>query len=174
MTLVSCATHPEVQTGLRCSKCEKPICPRCLVQTPVGARCRECAQLRRLPTFDLPPRLFARGVLAGLGAALGVGVLWSFLPVGRGFFSLVLGAVAGFIIGGVVSRAANRRRNVWLKVVAGACLFLAVVVSELAVPAMRGFPTLLLLEVVLRSVLLNPMAWIVVALGAFLATTRID
>ncbi len=35
---MKCATHPEVDTNLRCGKCGKPICLRCLVQTPVGDR----------------------------------------------------------------------------------------------------------------------------------------
>ena len=26
---VPCSYHPEVMTGLRCSRCGKPICPRC-------------------------------------------------------------------------------------------------------------------------------------------------
>ena len=44
-----CAAHPQVETYLRCGRCETPICPRCLIQTPVGSRCRDCAQIRKLP-----------------------------------------------------------------------------------------------------------------------------
>ena len=39
-----CARHPSVETTLRCGRCETPICPRCLVHTPVGARCPDCGQ----------------------------------------------------------------------------------------------------------------------------------
>ncbi|MBL8128361.1 MAG: hypothetical protein JNM64_12030 [Chloroflexia bacterium] len=35
---VPCAEHQEVETRLRCSRCGKPICPRCAVRTPVGMR----------------------------------------------------------------------------------------------------------------------------------------
>ena len=66
---MQCATHPSVETELACSRCGKPICPRCLVITPVGARCRECARLRRLPTY----RLGTVFILRGLGAALAAG-----------------------------------------------------------------------------------------------------
>ena len=182
-TVVFCAAHPNVETGLRCSKCEKPICPRCLVQTPVGARCRECARLRRLPTFDVPPKLFLRAVAGGVGAAFAVGIVWGLLPM-AGFFSFVLAAIAGYVIGQVVSRAANRRRNVWLKVLAVACVLLAFVVSELGSPLMRAMPLLssgaggivllVLVEGLIRSIFLNPMAWLMIALGGFIATTRID
>src|SRR3989304_4969303 len=33
---MQCATHPGVETELRCATCGKPICPDCLVGTPVG------------------------------------------------------------------------------------------------------------------------------------------
>ena len=46
-----CAYHPDVETNLRCGKCGKAICPKCLVQTPVGARCPDCARLYKLPTY---------------------------------------------------------------------------------------------------------------------------
>ena len=28
--VVACATHPNVQTALRCGRCDTPICPKCL------------------------------------------------------------------------------------------------------------------------------------------------
>ncbi|MDA0256830.1 MAG: rhomboid family intramembrane serine protease, partial [Chloroflexi bacterium] len=34
-----CERHPETETELRCQRCDTPICPRCMVQTPVGFRC---------------------------------------------------------------------------------------------------------------------------------------
>lgn len=171
--VVTCAAHPDVETALRCSKCDKPICPRCLVQTPVGARCRECAQLRRLPTFDLRPALFLRAVGIGVLAAIVVGGIWGSLPF-AGFLGLFLGAIAGYLIGEVVSRGANRRRSVYLKVVAALCVVLAYAVSEVGgLLVMSGSPGLIL-PLLVRTFVVSPMAWLIVALGAFIATTRID
>ena len=48
---VRCSYHPDTLTRLRCSRCGKPICPRCGVRTPVGLRCPECAGVRGLPTY---------------------------------------------------------------------------------------------------------------------------
>jgi hypothetical protein len=39
-----CANHPGVETGLRCNKCDKPICIKCAVRTPTGYRCKECVR----------------------------------------------------------------------------------------------------------------------------------
>ena len=47
-----------VATRLRCAKCEAAICPACMVRTPVGFKCRECAgdtvrARRRRPAMGL-------------------------------------------------------------------------------------------------------------------------
>lgn len=39
-----CGRHPKVVTRLRCGRCETPICPKCMVYTPAGARCRDCSR----------------------------------------------------------------------------------------------------------------------------------
>ena len=37
-----CYRHPEVETGLRCNRCNKLICAQCAQRTPVGFRCPDC------------------------------------------------------------------------------------------------------------------------------------
>jgi len=67
---MQCARHPDTETFIRCSKCDTPICPKCFVQGPAGARCRDCASLRSTPLYRVDPR---RGVAAVfVGAALGL------------------------------------------------------------------------------------------------------
>jgi membrane associated rhomboid family serine protease len=41
-----CYRHPNRETGVHCSNCERPICPDCMTSTPVGMRCPECARQR--------------------------------------------------------------------------------------------------------------------------------
>jgi membrane associated rhomboid family serine protease len=41
-----CYRHPNRATGVRCSNCERPICPDCMTSTPVGMRCPDCARQR--------------------------------------------------------------------------------------------------------------------------------
>jgi hypothetical protein len=124
---VRCATHPDVETNLRCGKCGQPICPKCLVTTPVGARCQDCAKLYRLPTYRISSGYYLRAAGAALGMAIVIGVVWgiieSYLPFR--FFSLIIGAGVGYAIGEVVSLAVNRKRGVWLAVMGS----LAVVIS---------------------------------------------
>jgi hypothetical protein len=109
-----CATHPDVETELACGKCGRFICPRCMVQTPVGARCRECAQLRRPPMYTLAPASVARVVGTALGVGGAVGLAWGLLVPGLGFlgfFMLFLGMFAGYGMATVVDWAGGRKRG---------------------------------------------------------------
>ena len=44
--MATCYRHPERETKVSCSNCERPICPDCMTSTPVGMRCPECARER--------------------------------------------------------------------------------------------------------------------------------
>ncbi len=37
-----CYRHPDRETHIRCQRCERPICPDCMTQAPVGFQCPEC------------------------------------------------------------------------------------------------------------------------------------
>lgn len=39
-----CTRHSDRKTGLSCSACDRPFCYSCLVQGPVGSKCRDCAR----------------------------------------------------------------------------------------------------------------------------------
>jgi membrane associated rhomboid family serine protease len=40
----TCYRHPDRETGVSCSSCSRPICTDCMIPTPVGMRCPECAK----------------------------------------------------------------------------------------------------------------------------------
>ena len=124
-----CAAHPEIETNLRCGKCGKPICPKCMVQTPVGARCPDCAKLYRLPTYRVPARYYLRASGTALGMAIVCGIVWGVINGFVPFFylNLILAAGAGYAIGEVVSLSVNRKSSRGLATVAG----IAVVISYL-------------------------------------------
>lgn len=137
-----CARHPQVVTYLRCGRCDTPICPRCLIQTPVGARCRECANVSRLPTFDVTPAYFARGFAAAMVSGAVVGSIWGGLkgPVGFGFFfAILLGLAAGWAVSESVSLATNRKRGLALQICAVAGVALAFLVQDLFAGSAPGF-----------------------------------
>lgn len=38
----ACPRHPDRRTGLRCARCDRPACPECLREAPVGYHCVDC------------------------------------------------------------------------------------------------------------------------------------
>lgn len=72
-----CYRHPNRETGVRCSNCERPICPDCMTSTPVGMRCPECARqsrtkVRTMRSVEEPVLTY---ILIGIIVAAGIGSL---------------------------------------------------------------------------------------------------
>ncbi len=109
-TQAVCYRHPSRETAVSCSNCERPICTDCMVYTPVGIKCPECARLPRSAIVRMRPDRAARAVLAalGVGAAMGVGIV-ILQDVGL-FFALILGWLIGIGMGEVVLAASGRYR----------------------------------------------------------------
>ena len=132
---MQCARHPQVETVLACGRCETPICPRCLVQTPVGARCPTCANVGRLPTIDVKPVYLLRGIAAALASGVAVGAIWGYATQGRGvgifgFLIFFIAMAIGWAIGESVSVATNRKRSPTLQACAVAGVILAYLVHN--------------------------------------------
>jgi membrane associated rhomboid family serine protease len=98
--LPGCYRHPQQATGIRCTRCERPICAQCMVPAPVGFQCPDCvagaqATQRRATTvaggspIDRPVvtyTLIGLNVLIfGLQYAVGINAVagdWGMWPVG--------------------------------------------------------------------------------------------
>ena len=39
-----CYRHPYEEAGVKCTRCERPICPKCMITAPVGFQCPECVK----------------------------------------------------------------------------------------------------------------------------------
>ena len=129
---MTCHWHPAVSTGLSCSQCQRPICTDCLVQAPVGIRCRECGRPVPLPTFDVRPANYAKAlVAAGVIGVLGV-ILWLTLLFFTGTRLIAMVAtpvVVGYAAGEIISRVVNLKRSKGLMYIAGATVVLSSMVA---------------------------------------------
>jgi hypothetical protein len=166
---MQCETHPSVETELACGKCGKAICPRCLHHTPVGARCRECANLRRLPQYDISVPYFLRAAGAALAVGVVLGGLWGLLiPFGVFFFlGLILGLGVGYAVGEAVSLAANRKVGPVLQgVAAGGVVVAFLVRSAILASSFKGYS---ITDIVTGDLF----GLIVVGIGVFVAIGRV-
>lgn len=115
-----CATHPDVETMLRCNRCEKLICTKCAVLTDTGYRCKDCVRgqqkvFETAEAIDFPIAFVVAGALSFIGA----------LIVPRlSFFTILLAPIAGTMIAEAVRFAirGRRARNLFITAAAGALL----------------------------------------------------
>ncbi len=137
-----CPRHPRTETNLRCGRCDELVCPQCMVHTPVGVRCKDCAQTRRVPTYDVSASFMARAVFAGVAIAVGGGVLFAILDsflYSVAFLPTIAVIGLGYAIGEGISRAVNRRRGGRIQWVAGGSMLLAYVIITVFSPTVFGF-----------------------------------
>ena len=131
-----CPEHPDTPTNLRCSRCEKLICPRCLVHSPVGVRCRECGKGIRLPIYDVSASQVLRAILAslviGVMGGLALALIVRPLLLGSGFLYIASLAGFGYLVAEGVGRAANQKRGRILQLVTMAGVLAALMVVVVA------------------------------------------
>ncbi|MFD8702257.1 rhomboid family intramembrane serine protease [Kitasatospora sp. NPDC059648] len=82
-----CYRHPQTATGISCTRCERPICPQCMVAAAVGFQCPECVGKGHAG---------ARGATTRFGGALTVdGGLVTRVLVG---INIVVWALAAYVL----------------------------------------------------------------------------
>ncbi len=123
---VPCSYHPDVLTGLRCSRCGKPICPLDSVRTPVGLRCPDCAGVRTMGSIKTSSQSLVKAAGAGLLVALAVAVVWRFFPSWQFYLALVL----GFGVAEAIAWGTNNKRGADLQILAFGIITVGLILSR--------------------------------------------
>lgn len=94
MTLATKCSHEE--SRLSCIECSKPLCSNCLVQCPVGFRCKSCVGTVKDP-FAVTPMIVAKtlGMFVALGSVGGWVMPFIQVPFVSCFICFFLGLFSG-------------------------------------------------------------------------------
>ncbi|RTL44619.1 MAG: hypothetical protein EKK48_05040 [Candidatus Melainabacteria bacterium] len=112
--------HDHSDSRLRCQDCSETICPKCMVQCAVGARCKSCAGRFTSHVVQASPAIMIRTGLS----ALAVGFLFGSAQVymlGMSFYSWLILAAVGLGVSRILHRIAAYKigTKIALAVVAG-------------------------------------------------------
>ena len=130
---MACANHPDRPTMLRCNRCEKPICTKCAVQTPVGYRCKECVRGQQAVFETAKPLDFVLAfVIAAIGTAMATGLL-NFI----GFWGIFVAPLVGGALAEAIRFAVRRRRGLKLPLTAAIGAIVGVLLN-LVVPVFNA------------------------------------
>ena len=115
ITPLYCYIHPDRETGLRCNRCERPICAQCAVRTPTGYRCKECVreQQKIFNTAEWYDYLIGFGttVVLSLIASILLSVISGFIGFFMWFVSFAIAGAAGVFIANATQTALRKRRS---------------------------------------------------------------
>lgn len=121
-----CVNHPSVETRVTCSNCDEPICPDCMVFTPVGVKCSKCARMPKSALITVKPERVALTILVGLGAALAGGFIFNLFISVISFFAIIAAYGLGYGIGEAISWASGRHHSGVLAGWAASCAALSI------------------------------------------------
>jgi hypothetical protein len=122
-----CQKHPKVETALSCSRCETPICPKCMISAPVGYLCPTCASVGKDPLFLIPLWRMGLAIFVGLVAGTLLGLLLQQI----GFYIIFAGTIIGGLFGQLVLWTTGGKRGHRVEWIAGGSIVIGAGISLL-------------------------------------------
>lgn len=168
-TIVYCARHPKEETAITCASCGTPICPRCMVVTPVGMKCPSCGKGTTGLTKVTPSRF-----LLALVTALSAGAVASLLG-SMVFLAIFLSFPYGYFAGGMILKASGMKRGRKMEWLAGAGMVIGALGTRLIPAFAAGFFSAGLQPALaaVGPMLLNPFFWIAAGISTACAVSKI-
>ncbi len=121
--LIVCTNHPQTETLLRCNRCDKPYCVKCLVRTPVGLSCRVCLNIQQAGYYTATSTDYLIAAIVGMITAI-VGGAISAALAGIWLIQIFYAPFAGGVIAEIIQRALQRRRGQFVAIIASVAVFI--------------------------------------------------
>jgi hypothetical protein len=139
-----CYRHPQTETGLRCNRCNKFICPKCAKRTPVGFRCPDCIREQEDRYYSGGNSDYVIAAVIAFPLSLIAAGLFTSILSGLGFFTLIIGFIVAPAVTGAIAEAVRwgvrRRRSRYLRHVVVGSLIVGTL-PFLILPFAAGFFT---------------------------------
>lgn len=132
--ILYCVNHPETETTLRCNRCGRPVCVKCVELTEVGYRCKDCIRAQQNTYFNAETRdYFVVAIVSFFLAAVAAPVIEVLLGLLGPIFGIILAILLGPAVGGaastIIRRSAGRRRGRYLGIVAVVAIIIGVLIG---------------------------------------------
>lgn len=110
--------HSCGDSRITCVDCSATICSKCLVECPVGFRCKSCGKTKN-PLTDVSPFLVAKTL--ALCTAIGCGAGWFLTLISVPFFTCIIAYFLGLLVGRQLTRFIDYKlgRNIGTTIVCG-------------------------------------------------------
>lgn len=125
-----CFYHPNVETELRCNKCDRYICPKDAVRMPVGYRCRNCVKEQQDIFYPATPIDYA---MAAFVASV-LSMIAALIMPAIGFLAIFGAPIAGAVIAEGVFRATGKRQGRYIWIVVIACMIITACIRLALMP----------------------------------------
>jgi hypothetical protein len=126
-TPIYCANHPSTETLLRCYRCGKPICIKCVRRTPVGLICKECLGNQQAGFYTAAPVDYLIAAAAGGLVSIAGGAIAAL--IGFFLFEIFYAPFAGGIIAEIIRYAIRRHRGRYMWLVACAMVVIGGIIG---------------------------------------------
>ncbi|MEX0784329.1 MAG: hypothetical protein WD557_16935 [Dehalococcoidia bacterium] len=106
------------------------------MQSPVGARCRDCARILRSPIYTLSSMQMVRAIAAALIGGVVMGLIWAFIlrPFSFGLLSIFLGVGLAWVFTKLMNFATGLKRGPTVVTLASVGILIAWAIQLLFLP----------------------------------------
>lgn len=129
---IYCVNHPSTETLLRCYRCGKPICVKCVTRTPVGLICKECLSNQQAGFYTATSADYAIAAVVGFVVSIIGGAIAGL--IGFFLFEIFYAPFAGGIIAEAIRFSIQRHRGRYIWMVACAMVMVGGVIGATFFP----------------------------------------
>lgn len=99
-----CYYHPETTTRISCCECDKPLCTKCIIPTPIGYKCPDCLKEEQKEETETQNSTWFHTIFQSALAGILLGFLWNFIKP----YGMFLNWGCAYLIGFAISKSITK------------------------------------------------------------------